>query len=57
MIVGVAGGILLTRVHRVWEEDAESLSDRLSDYVGELDERISELEDRVVKPVRVKRAR
>jgi hypothetical protein len=49
MIVGTATGVLLTRAHRVWEEDAESLSERLTDYVGELEERISVLEDRTVK--------
>lgn len=48
-LVGVAAGVLLTRVQRVWEEDAESLSERLTDYVGELEERISLLEDRTAR--------
>jgi len=52
LIVGTAVGVLLTRVQQVWEEDAESLSEKLSDYVGELEERISVLEDRAVKPSR-----
>ena len=45
LLTGVACGILILQVKRSIDEDAESLSERLGDYVGELEDRISALED------------
>jgi len=44
LLAGIAAGVLISRVSRATQEDAESLSDRLSDVVGELESRIGALE-------------
>lgn len=45
LLAGVASGVLLVQVKQSLEEDTDTLSERLGDYVGELEERISVLED------------
>lgn len=45
LLAGVACSVLLVQVKQSLEEDTDTLSERLGDYVGELEERISVLED------------
>lgn len=44
LLAGVVAGVLVSRASIVAQEDAESLSDRLADAVGELESRIGALE-------------